>query len=175
MEPILAIFYSYSGTSRRVAHLLCSQLDCPSGEIMELEIRSGASGTLRYVLDSVLRRRPPIRYVGPDPKNFSSVVLISPIWVYRLAGPMRSFIVNRGADLARLGLISVMGSRGAANAVAEVDHLMGRAPILTAAFTTREVDDGSYAARLEAFGKAVRSAGVDAEAVRPKTWSSQEG
>lgn len=71
----------------------------------------------RRVLDSLLRRRPGIRYQGPDPADFRAVVLVSPIWMYRLAGPMRSFVVDGphrlNAGLSKAGpAIPVCGSCG---------------------------------------------------------------
>ena len=97
------------------------------------------------------------------------MVLVAPIWAYRLAGPMRSFVAMRHADLPRFAVVSVMDSRGAANAVAEIAR--GRSPLLSAAFVTREVEDGSCAARLRAFGQAVCAAAMDREPVRAAVWS----
>ncbi|MDO9113489.1 MAG: flavodoxin [Polaromonas sp.] len=175
MDKILVVFYSYTGTSRRLVQLLCSQLDWPSGEIVEERARSGASGTLRCVADSLLRRQPRIRYQGPDPGGFGTVVLVSPIWAYRLASPMRSFVAERRDDLQQIAVVSVMGGSGAPNAVAEIGHLLGRAPLLATAFTTREVDDGSCAGRLEAFGHALQAASRQASPVRPASWSPLAG
>jgi hypothetical protein len=71
--------------------------------------------------DSLFRRCPEIRYDGPLPRNFDAVVLVSPIWALRLAGPMRSFAARRRDHLPDVAVISVMGGRGAPNAVAEID------------------------------------------------------
>ena len=166
MNKTLVIFYSYTGTSRRVAQLLCSQLGWPSGEILEANPRAGVLGTLRCLADSMLRLKPLINYRGPDPKAFDTVVLVSPIWAYRLGGPMRTFVANHRAGLRQVAVLSVMGAYGAPNAVAEIGELLGRAPVLASAFTSREVDDGSCAARLEAFGRAVQDAREDAPPVR---------
>ncbi|MDR6427417.1 hypothetical protein FB547_105170 [Variovorax beijingensis] len=75
-------------------------------------------------------------------------VPVSPIRDQRLAGPKRSF-------------------------VAEIGRLLGRTPILDTAFTTCEVDSGSFAARLQGFGTAVRAAEGTQPAVRPATLSPQ--
>jgi hypothetical protein len=175
MDGILVVFYSYTGTSRRLVQLLCSQLGWPSGEIVEERTRSGASGTLRCMADSLLRRQPRIRYKGPDPRDFSTVLLVSPIWAYRLASPMRSFVADQRDDLQQVGVVSVMGGSGAPNAVAEIAHLLGRTPLLATAFTTREVEDGSCAGRLEAFGQALQTASRQASPVRPASWSPLAG
>ena len=131
MDKVLVVFYSYTGTCRQLAQLLSAQLGWPTGEIVDAHSRSGPTGTLRCVADTLLRRRPLIRYDGPDPKAFDAVVLVSPIWVYGLAGPMRSFIAERAADLRQVAAISAMGAQGASNAVAEIARLLGHAPVLT--------------------------------------------
>lgn len=160
MSNVLVVVYSYTGTSRRVAELLCGQQNWPMAEIVELHPRSGTFGTLRCVLDSALRRTPVIRYEGPSPKDFDAVVLVSPIWAQRLAGPMRSFITNRHDQLPDVAVVSVMGGTGAPDAISEITQRIGRAPILSTSLSMHEVDDGSFAARLQAFGTAVSSAEI---------------
>ena len=171
MDRILVVCYSYTGTSRQLAQLLCAQLGWPMGEVVEAHRRSGPTGTLRCVADSLLRRRPLIRYDGPDPREFEAVVLVSPIWIYRLAGPMRSFIADRAADLKQVAVVSVMGAKGASNAVAEIGRLLGHAPVAATSFTSREVDDGSCADRLQGFGRALQGMRPDAAHVAADSWS----
>jgi len=173
MNKILVVVYSYTGTSRRVAELLCSQQGWPMAEIVETRPRAGAFGSWRCLLDSLFHRQPAIRYDGPKTKDFDAVVLVSPIWGQRLAGPMRSFVGTRRHHLPDVAVVSVMGGRGAPHAVAEISRLIGRAPILDTAFTTREVDSGSFAARLQGFGTAVRGAEGTQPVVRPVTLSPQ--
>src|SRR5512133_2179047 len=152
MDTILVVCYSYTGTTRALAQLLCSHHGWPLAELVEERPRSGAMGTLRCVLDSMLRRHPAVRYVGPDPQDFRTVVLMAPIWVYRLAGPMRTFIASHRDALRRVAVVVTMGSAGASNALSEVAHVLGRAPILTESFKTREIEDGSCTSRLIALG-----------------------
>ena len=120
----------------------------------------------------MLRRRPVVRYTGPPIDRFDTVVLIAPIWAHQLAGPMRSFVAMHRAQLPAVAVVSVMESRGAPRAVAEIGQLIGRSPVLGTAFTTREVDDGSFATRLQAFGDAVLHSRASPP-VRPSIWSPQ--
>ena len=171
MNKVLVVVYSYTGTSRRVADLLGGQQGWPVAEIRETHARRGAFGSLRCILDALLRRRPAIRYDGPPPGQFDAVVLVSPIWMLRLAGPMRSFLALHGSRLPNVAVLSVRGSRGASNAVVEVGALLGREPMLSAAVTMREVDEGSYAAQLQAFGTAIGGEAHSHIVVRPVTLS----
>lgn len=168
MEHCLVVSYSLTGTSRRLADLLCAQQGWERGEIGETFPRStGLGGYLRCMLDSWLRRCPAISYQGPDPRSFGIVVLVAPIWMWQLASPMRSFVRQRRDALQRVAVLSVMGSKGAPNAVAEIGQILERAPLLSAAFTMNEVDDGSYAARLQAFGNALNAQNAVQPPVRP--------
>ena len=135
MDSILVVYYSYTGTTQRLAQLLASQRGWPLAEIRDADSRSG---NLRCVLDSLLRRHPPITYDGPDPRHFGSVVLMAPIWMYRLASPMRTFVREHRSDLQRVGMICTQGGAGASNAFGEVAHILGHAPVATAAFLQRE-------------------------------------
>ncbi|WPG41386.1 flavodoxin [Variovorax sp. EBFNA2] len=173
MNNVLVIVYSYTGTSRRAAELLCSQQGWPLAEITDVRSRSGALGSWRCVLDSFFRRQPAIHYDGPPPSDFDAVVLVSPIWMLQLAGPMRSFVARQRNRLPDVAVLSVMGGQGAPNAAAEIGRLLGRAPILSCAVTMREVDDGSCAARVQAFGTAVGGAQNASDAVRPVALSPQ--
>jgi hypothetical protein len=169
MDSILVICYSYTGISRRAAQWLCSQRGWPLGEISDVQPR----GTWRCALDSLLRRRPSIHYEGPPPSDFRTVVLVAPIWMYRLAGPMRSFVAREKHALRRVAVISTMNSSGASNAVAEIAHLLGpQAVIDSAAFTAREIEDGSGTDRLLAFGEALQPGSRATQPARAPAWTA---
>ncbi|SEA55569.1 flavodoxin [Variovorax sp. YR216] len=160
MDKTLVVFYSYSGVCRRAAQLLASHHGWPLGEIRDARRRAGFTGGLRCVLDSLFQRRPSIRYEGPQPADFDAVVIVSPIWAYQMAGPMRTFLTQNATHLRRVAQITTMNSAGASNAVAEATRLLGGAPILTAEFLAREIEDGSGTRRLLAFGDALASASL---------------
>ncbi|HEY9023742.1 MAG TPA: flavodoxin [Burkholderiaceae bacterium] len=156
METVLVVVYSRTGRSLRLAQRLCNQLGWSLGEIREIEPRRGAGGRLRRLWDSLLRRCPGIEYRGPSPRDFDLVVLISPLWAYRIAAPMRSFLTLSSGSMPEVAVISVAPSRGASGAVAEVGKRTGRVPRLSAAFTRDEIDDGSCTPRLFSFANTLR-------------------
>jgi hypothetical protein len=172
MDSILVVCYSFTGISRRAAEFLCAEHGWPLGTIRDAHARSGGAGYVRCLLDSFLRRRPATDYDGPDPGDFRSVVLVSPIWAYRLAGPMRSFVAAHRASLHRVAVLSTMGSGGASNAVAEVAHLLGHAPIHADALAQRDFQDGSWTGRLRAFGEAVLPASTQTQPHVAPAWSA---
>lgn len=162
-NKVLVIVYSYSGTSRRVAELLCEQQGWALAHIYDVLPRRGAIGVWRCILDTLLRRQPAIRYDGPPPSDFDAVVLVSPIWLLQLAGPMRSFVARERRRLRKVAVLSVMGGQGEPDAAAEIGELLGRAPVLSTAVTLREINDGRCARRLRALGDTLGS-GEDPQA-----------
>lgn len=163
MDSILVVCYSNTGTSLRAAELLSSRQGWPLGQVFD----DASRGYWRCALDSFFRRHPKIRYEGPNPGDFRTVVLISPIWMLRLAGPMRSFVWRYRDTLPRVAVVTVMGSQGASNAISEIAHLLGHAPIASTVLTQREVEDGTGTTRLFAFGEALlpAAAGPRAEPI----------
>jgi hypothetical protein len=171
MDKVLVVTYSHTGTSLRLAQWLCGLRGWALGRIEEAAPRHGPMGTFACVLDSLLHRRPAIEYIGPPPGQFDAVVLVSPIWVGRLAGPMRSFVTRYQNQLPDIAVVSVMGGSGAPNAVAEIGTLARRAPLLSAAFTQREVEDGTCSQRLQAFAEDFVKAEGKAGGQRPAEWT----
>lgn len=152
---VLAVSYSYTGRCRKLRQALAARLGWAEGEITD---KSPGRAAWRCILDSLLRRRPRIRYTGPALDNFDAVVLIAPIWAQRVASPMRSFVGDRWPRIPTVALVSVMGGDGAPDALAEVTRLLGQAPAVSATFTQREIDDGSFARQIETLGRFVEQA-----------------
>lgn len=163
MDSILVVSYSYTGTSRRVAQLLCSHHGWPLGEVIDRAPR----GTLRCVLDVLLRRHPPVSYQGPDPGGFRTVVLVAPVWMYRLAPPMRSFLLQHRPHLPRVAAIITMNAGGASNALADIAHVLGHPPIASASFLQREIEDGSATGKLIEFGNVLQPGSAATRAPQP--------
>ncbi len=86
---------------------------------------------------------------------------------------MRTFVRAYRHQFPNVACISVMGGQGAPAAVAEVTRLLGHSPALDAAFTAREVEDGSCATRLSAFAAGVSSLVAAPVRAQPRTWSNQ--
>lgn len=172
MSKILVVTYSFTGTGNRLTELLCRSRNWQSACVTERRPRKSWV-TLRCALDSFFRMRPPIVYNGPDPSEFDLVVLVAPIWLRRLASPMRSFVASFQQRLRRVAVISVMGGKGGQNAAAEIGGLLDLAPIMSTTFTQREVDDGSYAPRLLALAAALDAATEVKGEVRPFVLSPQ--
>ena len=72
---ILVIFYSRSGTTRRIAQALSAALGGSVEEIAEDRGRNGFLGYLRSVIEARRKRSANIRPARNDPRSFDLVVI----------------------------------------------------------------------------------------------------
>ncbi|HEY8975267.1 MAG TPA: flavodoxin, partial [Burkholderiaceae bacterium] len=100
------------------------------------------------------------------PSGFEVVVMVSPVWCWRLSPPMRSFARSMHGKLGNVAVVSCMGGSGASNAVAEIERLAHRKAVATLALRQDQVEAGRHAEPLQAFADEV--AAFAAAHARPK-------
>jgi hypothetical protein len=133
---------------------LADQREWAVGEIETVRHRPGY---LRCIVQALLRLKPRIAYVGPDPAAFDLVVLLSPVWCGTLAAPMRSFLHQTPSLSAPFAVLSVMGGSGAAGAVREIERLLGRPARATASLLEADVAANRHHAALGQFAQRVEA------------------
>lgn len=176
MARVLVVHHSRTGTCRTLARALASARQWLAGEVTTLESPDGYWPCAR---DALLRRAPRIRYTGPNPSTFDAVVLVSPIWCWRLSPPMRSFVRSMHGKLTKVAVVSCMGGSGASNAVAEVERLVGRPVIAKLALRQQDVQAGHHVAALQDFADMVDVSAAEtrqreeASALRAAAWSGR--
>ncbi len=126
----LVVYYSLTGKSRQVAEWLAAGLDAEIEEIVEQRPRDFAfRGIFRSGLDSLFRRRPPIRPMGHREAIFDRVFLACPVWGGRMAGPARTWLRGYGRHTQFLGLALQSGDGNAHPGVlSEFWDAIGRTP-----------------------------------------------
>lgn len=152
MDSMLVVVYSETGLAREVARQLHAEHGWPVGEVHDLRSHPEAPGVLRPLLDSLLHRDAPIAYEGPEPGDFRTVVVITPMLAGHVPAAMRAFLNHHGEQLRRVAIVSILKSEEAVSAVPEVAQLLGHAPIHNATFTAAELESGSGAQRVRDFG-----------------------
>ena len=153
----LVVFYSLTGKSRQVAEWLADGLHAEIEEIVEQRPRSLAfRGIFRSGLDTLFRRRPPIKPMSHREGIFDRVFLVCPVWGGRIAGPARSWLHRYGRRTKTLGL-ALQSGNGAAHAgvLGEFEEVIGTRP--QPLFTVSEEDFGRRVAenRVAAFIRSI--------------------
>ncbi|MCW4053148.1 MAG: flavodoxin domain-containing protein [Candidatus Bathyarchaeota archaeon] len=90
----LVVYYSRTGTTRKVAEKIASLLKCVSEEIHDTTSRKGKLGWLRAGKDATSEKLTKLEKVNNDPASFDIIIIGTPKWNRRLSTPIRTYITE---------------------------------------------------------------------------------
>lgn len=175
MNQGIIVYYSRTGTVRQLADALAEHLGWPVAEIADVKSRAGLSGDLRCVLDTLLHHPVQYRYSGPALDRYDHVIVLAPVWMGRLAAPMRSFLADNltaMSHVAHVSAICVMAARGGYRAITEISRLTARTLASTLVVLQRDVLSGTVTANIDRFAQSLRLADLSAHPVQRPAWLS---
>ncbi|WP_454764019.1 flavodoxin family protein [Cupriavidus campinensis] len=175
MPQTVIVYYSRTGTTRQVAQAVAARTGWPLAEVADVKSRAGFLGDLRCVMDNLLQRSVAFRYNGPPLDQCDDVVVLAPVWVVRLAAPMRSFLaasVPKPPLASRVAAICLMGGRGGFQAEAEIARLVGKKPSPALVLAERDVLSGAANAEIDTFVQSLRSLQAEQDPAARPAWLS---
>ena len=153
---ILVVYYSRTGTTRKVAGSLAAALRCDSEEIIEARSRSGMLGYLRSALEA--RRQVPSQIVGPgkDPSIYDLIVVGTPVWAWSVSSPVRAYLLANKPRLPAVAFFCTLGGAGSERAFGQMQELAGKRPIRCLSVAARDVVSATYEPRVATFAEALQ-------------------
>lgn len=149
----LVAYYSMTGHTRQLAEEIRSRLG-PGTDIeiiREPRERRGALGLLGAMVHAVARSAPALMPARFPPGAHDLLVLGGPIWVGRMAAPVRTYARSHGASAPRIALFCTQGGHGAATAFSEMERICGRTAVAALAVDGGHLPPSRHAAALDAF------------------------
>ena len=153
---ILVVYYSRTGTTRKVAAALAAKLGCDSEEIIEARSRSGMFGYLRSLIEA--RRQVPshIAAAGKDPSSYDLIVIGTPVWAWSLSSPVRAYLLANKSRLPAVAFFCTLGGAGSDKAFGQMQELTGKPPAGCLSITASDVASAAYEPRVAAFAEALQ-------------------
>ncbi len=143
----LVVFFSRMGYVKKVA---CEEAERTGAEIYEIRAAERTEGTLgfwwcgRYGMH---RWGMPIESIKIDLSAYEEVTICSPIWVFTLAAPVRSFCRQSAGKIRKVRYILVHHQKSTyENAVKEMDTILG---LSHTAFKSIQCKKGIYCERCD--------------------------
>lgn len=94
-DKTLIVYYSRTGKTRLLCEVLHQHISSDILEVKPLDdgrYRPGRIGYYTAAFDSVFNRYIPIVPEEPDFSSYSSIIIVSPVWNWKLSAPIRTLI-----------------------------------------------------------------------------------
>lgn len=164
MSNVLVVDYSLTGHAQSVGKSIAQEGGWQHAAIDLATSRNGGWGRFLAVLDVFLRRKPVIRYSGPDPAGFDAVVLGGPVWASHIASPLHTFAAEHQTELKNVALFCAYGGSGDNKALQELAGFCGKPPVATLSVKDADLASGAYLPSVKQFVQQVASAATSPRA-----------
>jgi flavodoxin len=152
MPKILIVFYSRTGTTRRIAEAIRARCNADIEEIRDARPRDGLfRGWWRSIREA---RRGSETQILPTTKrvdDYDLVVLGTPVWASSMSSPLRTWLNSHRHEIRRVAIFATQGGSGGERALTAVAKLCALAPVARLVVNAGDVNSGACEAELERF------------------------
>lgn len=156
----LVVYYSRTGTTRKLAEKIASILGCDIGEIIDLKNRKGLFGFLGAGYSAFTRRLTEIKAPDRDPSAYELLVVGTPIWAGNITPAIRTYLSENatGGTAQKYALFYTSYSTDEQKkAVADFCSLIKGNPVAVLSVSSKEVEAGGFEPKVRGFADALRS------------------
>jgi len=121
----LVVYYSKTGTTKKVARAVAEKIGCDTDELQYDEKAKTISHSC-------------------DPSGYERVVLLAPVWAFSLAEPMKIYVAKHKANIRKYDLIVTCGGLGLRGCVKNCEAAIGRQPEKALKFRSKQVKLGDF-------------------------------
>ena len=149
----LVIYYSLSGNTQKVAEAIANTFKADINRLKDRRSRTGLFGILRTMYQVLFSRPGKIRFAHTDPYEYDLLILGAPVWIMKLAPPMRSYILKEKDRFNKVAFFCTEGSSGASRAFKTMESLCAKKPVATLEVTAADIQSGQYQEKTHTFAE----------------------
>ena len=137
----LVVFYSRSGTTKRVAQEVAKALNADIDEVIDKKSRKGILGFLRAGYDATRGKTTEIEF-EKDPSGYDLVVIGTPVWNGRVTPAIRTYLLRNREKIKNAVFFSTCAGRPG-KCLEQMEELWGKKPILKKILIRKGLDEGT--------------------------------
>ena len=136
---VLIVYYSRTGTTKKVAEILKQKLNCDSEEIIDTKDRKGPMGYMLGGRDAMKEILTEIKPIEKNPADYDLVIIGTPDWASNMTPAIRTYITAQKDKLKKVAFLVTYSGSGLEKTLKRIGDLSGIQPTATLDFKTAEV------------------------------------
>ena len=150
---ILIIFYSRTGTTKKVAENIAKILKADIEEIFDNKNRIGVLGYINAGKDASFKRLTSIKKLEKDSSKYDLLIIGTPIWAGNITPAVRTYISDKKFN--KVAFFITAGGGECKNALIELSELTTN-PLATLELSTKEVQNNESDIKILEFSKKIK-------------------
>lgn len=150
-KKVLLVYYSRTGTTKKVAEKICKLAGCDVEEIVDTKDRSGVVGYLVSGKDATLKKLTQLKETIKNPNEYDLVIIGTPVWAFTMSTPIRAYITDNKDKLKNVAFFCTQGSSGSDGTFKDMEKLCELKPTALLELKTKEVIKGECDGKVEEF------------------------
>lgn len=139
MNKVLVVYYSRTGSTRRIAREIACELDADCEAIVDHTERRGLAGYHRCASEAwrgrLVEIDPPVNPIA----GYDLVIIGTPTWCLSLSSPVRTFLRRHRDDIANAAFFCTYRGWGAQRVFRQMALELGKDPTSVLAIRERDV------------------------------------
>ncbi|WP_461207484.1 flavodoxin family protein [Clostridium sp. DL1XJH146] len=149
MGKKLIVYYSKSGSTKKVAEILAEQLDGDIVKIIDNKNRNGLFGFIFSGRDAIKEKMADIKEISVDLKKYDNIIVGTPVWASKLSTPALTFLRKYKDDISDYSLFYTQGGDGDNKIKAQLENYMDKKPNNIVAIYGKDFKDGNYVEKIK--------------------------
>lgn len=122
----LVVYFSRTGTTRRIAGAVAAGLGAALEEIEDGQNRRGILGFLRAGREAMLKKPAKIGEKKNDPGGYSMVIIGTPVWAGNISSPVRAYLEQNKGTFQVVSLFVTTRSTDGNKVLQDMEALAGK-------------------------------------------------
>ncbi|ACS90777.1 MULTISPECIES: flavodoxin [Thermococcus] len=136
----LVVFYSRSGTTKRVAQEIAKALNADVDEVIDKKSRRGILGFLRAGYDATRGKTTEIEF-EKDPSEYDFVIIGTSVWNGRVTPAIRTYLLQNKDKIKNAAFFCTCEGR-AGKCLEQMEELLEKKPVLKKILMRKKLDEG---------------------------------
>lgn len=152
----LVIYYSRSGTTKKVGDALARALTGDCEDIRDTKNRKGLWGWITSGRDAAGRRLTTLKEIRLNPAEYDLVVIGTPVFASKMASAVRTYIAQHKSKLKKVAFFCTAGGDGYDGCLDDMEEVVGLKPVARTGLTREEIKTDLYQEKIRSYTLALQ-------------------